>query len=279
MLMMSRREYGFWCNCSNYQPKVSFCASDYLVCALRQASAPWICTAVSFDPAILAVSSYFLGIYIRCSCKVNSKSVQINQKMTTGRCRPIKVDFTMFCFVVHDDGPLIVPSPQPSPTEGADSERCASVTVRDAGSVKYPSSLSDIGGSSSGSGRTVPIFRKSGAVIPLSRPIHPESDRLWSLSSLGGSRRGSGRTVPIFRKCKANSELFNEDLRKSGAVIPLSRPIHPEFDRLLGSRRIAVHHQGSLPVACYPRYSCIAVRRAARAHGASPCTTCHNAGD
>ncbi len=95
-------------------------------------------------------------------------------------------------------------------------------------------------------GKSVPIFRKceanselfnedlrkSGAVIPLSRPIHPEFDRLWSLSSLGGSRRGSGRTVPIFRKCEANSELFNEDLRKSGAVIPLSRPIHPEFDRL-----------------------------------------------
>jgi hypothetical protein len=42
--------------------------------------------------------------------------------------------------------------------------------------------------------------------------------------------------VPIFRKYEANSELFNEDLRKSGAVIPLLRPIHPKSDRLLASQ-------------------------------------------
>jgi hypothetical protein len=54
-----------------------------------------------------------------------------------------------------------------------------------------------------------------------------------SLSDFGGSRRRSGRTVPIFRKFKANSRLLNENFRKSGAVIPLLRPIHPKSDRLL----------------------------------------------
>jgi hypothetical protein len=43
--------------------------------------------------------------------------------------------------------------------------------------------------------------------------------------------------VPIFRKYEANSELFNENFRKSGAVIPLLRPIHPKSDRLLVASR------------------------------------------
>ncbi len=41
--------------------------------------------------------------------------------------------------------------------------------------------------------------------------------------------------VPIFRKFAANSELFNKNLRKSGAITPLLRPIHPKSDRLLAS--------------------------------------------
>jgi PAS domain S-box-containing protein len=44
--------------------------------------------------------------------------------------------------------------------------------------------------------------------------------------------------VPNFRKYEANSELFNEDLRKSGAIIPLLRPIHPKSDRLLEPDRL-----------------------------------------
>ncbi len=39
--------------------------------------------------------------------------------------------------------------------------------------------------------------------------------------------------MPIFCKFAANSQLFNKNLRKSGAVIPLLRPIHPRFGRLL----------------------------------------------
>jgi hypothetical protein len=34
-------------------------------------------------------------------------------------------------------------------------------------------------------------------------------------------------------RCAANSQPFNKNLRKSGAVIPLLRSIHPESDRLL----------------------------------------------
>jgi hypothetical protein len=42
--------------------------------------------------------------------------------------------------------------------------------------------------------------------------------------------------VPIFRKFAANSELFNKNLRKGGAISPLLRPIHPKSDRLLARR-------------------------------------------
>jgi hypothetical protein len=56
-----------------------------------------------------------------------------------------------------------------------------------------------------------------------------------SLSDFGESSCRSGRTVPIFRKYKANSRLFNENFRKSGAVIPLLRPIHPKSGRLPGA--------------------------------------------
>ncbi len=35
------------------------------------------------------------------------------------------------------------------------------------------------------------------------------------------------------RPAQGNSERFNKILRRCGAVIPLSRPIHPKSDRLL----------------------------------------------
>ncbi len=61
-----------------------------------------------------------------------------------------------------------------------------------------------------------------------------------SLSGFGGSRRRSGGMVPIFRKFAANSQLFNKNLRKSGAIAPLLRPIHPKPDRLPDDRLLPI---------------------------------------
>jgi hypothetical protein len=51
--------------------------------------------------------------------------------------------------------------------------------------------------------------------------------------------------VPIFRKFAANSQLFNKNLRKSGAITPLLRPIYPKPDRLPGFTAF-LHSGGSI---------------------------------